>query len=270
MIDIGGIKFNSLDRILISDKDFTIIYNSKYDNSISEDRYIEAEKAKYLNKNLFELYPSINKVTSSFVKSITKGVIVIKKFERILDCMGKTYCTHNITIPIVVNGKILGAMELVKDVTTVDYVNNENNYVEEDREISFNELTNISNSDPSLITFDSFKTKDINMLKIIDQAKTTATVKSPTLIYGESGTGKEVLVQAMINYSGISRNKVVIQNCAAIPENLIESILFGTTKGAYTGAEHRKGLFEEANNGIIFLDELNSIPYDVQGKGRYI
>jgi len=59
---------------------------------------------------------------------------------------------------------------------------------------------------------------------------------------------------------------VVIQNCAAVPENLIESILFGTSRGAYTGAENKKGLFEEADGGILFLDELNAMPYQVQGK----
>jgi arginine utilization regulatory protein len=86
------------------------------------------------------------------------------------------------------------------------------------------------------------------------------------LIYGETGTGKEIFAQAMIQNSGIPRKKVVIQNCAAVPENLIESILFGTTRGAYTGAENKKGLFEEANGGILFLDESNSMPYHVQGK----
>ncbi|MCR4709063.1 MAG: sigma 54-interacting transcriptional regulator, partial [Clostridiales bacterium] len=62
------------------------------------------------------------------------------------------------------------------------------------------------------------------------------------------------------------KQKVIIQNCAAVPDNLIEGILFGTTRGSYTGAENKKGLFEEADGGIFFLDELNAMPYSVQGK----
>ncbi len=266
MIDIGGLKFNSLDRILIADKEFTIVYNSKFDEKLIEDGYVEQDNDCYSNRNLFELYPTLNKETSSIVRSITKGEVVIKKFQKIVDFKGNTYCTHNITIPIIIKGKIMGAMELVKDVTTVDNIKNGDNYEEEDSDFTSNMFSDIDISDSSKISFENFITKDVNMLKVIEQAKTTAKVQRPTLIYGESGTGKEVLVQAMINYIGISRKKVVIQNCAALPDNLIESILFGTYKGAYTGAENRRGLFEEADNGLIFLDELNSIPYDVQGK----
>ena len=104
------------------------------------------------------------------------------------------------------------------------------------------------------------------MKKAIEQAKILATLPNPVLIYGETGTGKELFVQSMINYSGVPKNKVVIQNCAAVPDNLMESILFGTVRGVYTGAETRKGLFEEADGGVLFLDEISSIPYTVQAK----
>jgi len=258
MINIGGLKFDHLDYILIVDREFTVIYNTRYDNrvNISLDDY---SKYEYLNKNFFEIYPSIKKDTSSIVRCMTTGEVVVKKFQKYKDFTGKIYCTHNVTIPLVRKGKITGAVELVKDVTTIDNVNNED--IEED----FYEINNITN-DLSKITFDNIITCNDTMFNIIEQAKILSKTQNPTLVYGETGTGKEVFVQAMINYSGISRKKVVIQNCAAIPQNLIESILFGTYKGAYTGAENRKGLFEEANNGVIFLDELNSIPYDVQGK----
>lgn len=262
MISIGGFKFSNLDRILIIDKDFTQVYNSIIDDRVSAG-FEDVDKDKYVNRNIFEIYPSLKKENSSFVRSITKGEIIVKKFQKSEDISGNVYLTHNITIPIVHNGKILGAIELVKDVTTVDNVNHiypeEQDYIINPNEFS---ITN----DPKRITFENIIGEDPNMLKVIEQAKIMSKVQSPTLVYGETGTGKEVLVQAMINYSGVSRDKIVVQNCAAIPPNLIESILFGTNKGAYTGAENRKGLFEEANDGLIFLDELNSIPYDVQGK----
>ena len=85
-------------------------------------------------------------------------------------------------------------------------------------------------------------------------------------MYGESGTGKELFVQSIHNASSRAAGPFIAQNCAAIPENLLESILFGTSKGSYTGAVDRPGLFELANGGTLFLDELNSMPFDLQAK----
>ena len=117
-----------------------------------------------------------------------------------------------------------------------------------------------------LITFDTILTDNEEMRRSIEKAKMLSTLPNATLICGETGTGKELFAQAMINYSGVPKRNVVIQNCAAVPENLMESILFGTVRGAYTGAENKKGLFEVADGGIIFLDELNSMPFHVQAK----
>ena len=86
------------------------------------------------------------------------------------------------------------------------------------------------------------------------------------MICGETGTGKELFAQGIHNASGHSKGKFVAINCAAIPDNLIESYLFGTVKGAYTGALDKAGLIEEADGGSLFLDELNSLPVNVQGK----
>lgn len=264
MLNYEGLKLNSVDYILIVDKEFTVVYNTRFDKRVNV-KFDLIESKDYLNKNLFEIYPSIKKDanTSSIVRCITTGQVVVKKFQKFKDFNGNLYCTHNITIPLIRNGKITGAVELVKDIKTIENLTDDNNdtdYAENDNFFD-NFIDNTNKS-----TFDSIITSDGKMLKAIDQAKTMSGMENPTLIYGETGTGKEVFVQAMINYSGIPRNKVVIQNCAALPQNLIESILFGTCRGAYTGAENRKGLFDEANGGLLFLDELNSIPYDVQGK----
>lgn len=264
MLNYEGLKINSLDFILIVDKEFNVVYNTRYDKRVNVNSDI-AENKDYLNKNLFEIYPSIKKDanTSSIVKCITTGQVVVKKFQRFKDFNDNLYCTHNITIPLIRNGKIIGAVELVKDIKTIENLTDDNDAVKyAENDDFFDNFIDNANSP----TFDSIITSDGKMLKAIEQAKKLAGMENPTLIYGETGTGKEVFVQAMINYSGIPRNKVVIQNCAALPQNLVESILFGTCRGAYTGAENRKGLFDEANGGLLFLDELNSIPYDVQGK----
>ena len=90
--------------------------------------------------------------------------------------------------------------------------------------------------------------------------------KSAVLVYGETGTGKELLVSAIHNASYRKNKPFVPVNCAALPEAILEGILFGSRKGAFTGAENKKGLFEEANGGTIYLDEINSMPVALQAK----
>ena len=265
MLNFEGFKINSLDYIFIVDKEFNIVYNSRYDKKMHVND-VRLGGSYSINRNLFEVYPTIkNDINrSSIVRCLTTGEVVIKKAQRFKDLNGYSYCTNNITIPMIRNGKIIGAVELVKDINTIENLTDKGEEVPYDKNEE-DTLDSVLNN-TSKFTFDSIVTNNPRMLKSIDQAKKISESGSPTLIYGETGTGKEVFVQAMINYSGIPRKKVVIQNCAAMPENLVESILFGTCKGAYTGAENRSGLFDEADGGLLFLDELNSVPYDVQGK----
>ena len=103
-----------------------------------------------------------------------------------------------------------------------------------------------------------------NILKIIERV---ASYKTTCLILGESGTGKE-LIARMIHMQSPRKNAPFIAiNCGAIPENLLESELFGYEKGAFTGAtKTKKGLFEEANGGTLFLDEIGEMPLLLQAK----
>nr|WP_245168318.1 sigma 54-interacting transcriptional regulator [Desulfobaculum xiamenense] len=115
-------------------------------------------------------------------------------------------------------------------------------------------------------TFDSLIGEDPTLLDVIREARTAAQTSSPVMIWGESGTGKELFAQA-IHAGGERRDQPLIPvNCAAIPENLLEGILFGTAKGAYTDAGDKPGLFEEADGGTMLLDELNSMPMGLQAK----
>lgn len=97
-------------------------------------------------------------------------------------------------------------------------------------------------------------------------AKMAANSPSPVMLYGETGTGKELFAQAIHNFHYNHEKQYVDINCAAIPETLMEGLLFGTVKGAYTGAIDRAGLLEAANGGTIYLDEINSMPLSLQGK----
>ncbi|MGE5541926.1 MAG: sigma-54 interaction domain-containing protein, partial [Bacillota bacterium] len=89
---------------------------------------------------------------------------------------------------------------------------------------------------------------------------------STVLVYGDTGTGKELLVQAIHNASQRAAMPFIAQNCAALPESLVEGLLFGTIRGAFTGAEDRPGLFELADGGTLYLDEINSLALDLQAK----
>ncbi len=109
--------------------------------------------------------------------------------------------------------------------------------------------------------------KSLGLKKVLDLAKRVAVSTTNVLITGESGTGKEIIAKAIHNLSDRKKNSFVAINCSSIPENLLESELFGHTKGAFTGAiEKRIGLFEEAAEGTLFLDEIGDLSLPLQAK----
>ncbi len=105
------------------------------------------------------------------------------------------------------------------------------------------------------------------MLSVLQMLDRVIGSDLPVLITGESGTGKELIARAIHENSLRAKNHFVRENCAAIPENLLESELFGYRKGAFTGANNdKKGLFEEADGGTIFLDEIGEMSFNMQAK----
>lgn len=105
------------------------------------------------------------------------------------------------------------------------------------------------------------------MKTLVNQLERMAPMDATVVLSGESGVGKEVMARFIWQHSNRSDKNFIAVNCGAIPENLVESELFGYRKGAFTGAnEDRKGLFEEADGGILFLDEIGELPLNVQVK----
>lgn len=114
---------------------------------------------------------------------------------------------------------------------------------------------------------DSIIAESSGMKAVIELVKQVAPTKVPVLIEGNTGTGKEVVARALHEYSQNSDKEYLAVNCAALPDTLLESELFGHKKGAFTGADsERVGLFAKAKGGTIFLDEISSMSLSFQGK----
>ena len=114
---------------------------------------------------------------------------------------------------------------------------------------------------------DNFVAQSPQMQAVLARARKVAASDASVLLRGESGTGKEVLAKAIHNMSRRAQGPLVIVNCGAVPENLLESEFFGHVKGSFTGAiENRKGMFETAHGGSIFLDEIGEVPMHLQVK----
>ncbi len=140
--------------------------------------------------------------------------------------------------------------------------------VERAARLRFLELQNRKLQDTrSSSPFESLIAASTQMLKVCRTVEKLAPADVSTLIMGESGTGKEVLVKALHSLSNRNNERLVAINCAAIPDTLLESELFGYEKGAFTGAtKQMPGKIEVANKGILFLDEVGDLPQSLQAK----
>lgn len=129
------------------------------------------------------------------------------------------------------------------------------------------EITRIRKTAEGTLTFDDIITRSSAMERVLRLGDRAASSNIPILIEGESGVGKELIARAIQGSGDRATKPFVTVNCGAIPENLVESILFGHEKGAFTGANDKHvGKFQEAHGGTLFLDEVGELPLDVQVK----
>src|ERR1700691_3060661 len=129
------------------------------------------------------------------------------------------------------------------------------------------EVRRLNRQSSGTLTFKDLASKSADMERVIRRGERAAKSTIPVLLEGESGVGKEVIARAIQGTSDRRGKPFVTVNCGALPENLVESILFGHEKGAFTGAnEKHLGKFAEAQSGTLFLDEIGSLPSDAQVK----
>lgn len=159
--------------------------------------------------------------------------------------------------PVMVDGVVRGSVGVIHDVTEFKTLTEE-----------LEKARRIIRKLEAKYTFAEIIGESESMRIAVEQAKTAASTRATVLLRGESGTGKEVFAHAIHNESDRKYNQFIRVNCAAIPEALLESELFGYEAGAFTGALRggRKGLFEEASGGTIFLDEIGDLPQTMQVK----
>lgn len=247
---------DSIDSVMIVDANFNVVHAMRIENSLSGKGEVSYDSCT--GQNLFNIYPDISISDSSYTEASDTCRPVFRSNQKYRDYRGKVHLTNNLTVPLLYHGKVTGFVGLSKDITSIKNIAGE---------IPGNELQPASTacSYAEDIRFSDILTRSARMAECVKLAERLSSLRDPVLIYGETGTGKEMFAQAIINKSRLPRKNIVTQNCAAIPDNLIESILFGTTKGSFTGSENKTGLFKLAQDGILFLDELNSLPYHIQG-----
>ncbi len=189
----------------------------------------------------------------------------------------KTIKERGIRTPVIMMsayGTVETAIECVK-LGAYDYINKPFRADEliltikkaEERERLLRENIELKRAVEREYSFENLIGKSPQMLKIFETIAKIAPYKTTVLITGESGTGKELVARAIHFNSDRKDCPFVAINCAAIPENLLETELFGYVRGAFTGAnQHKRGLFEEADKGTLFLDEIGELPLPLQVK----
>ena len=207
-----------------------------------------------IGKPMLKVYPNLKKEDSTMLQAL-QGKEYQDTYQTYYNHVGKLVDYQHTTVPLYNHNKeIIGAVEIGRNISNVrqlqDQVFRLNRKLYHNKEQPLPEIVFASNK----------------MQEVIDQTNILGSNDVPVLIVGETGTGKELFAR-LIHQTSQRRDKAFISlNCSALPTTLIESTLFGTVKGAFTGAENRQGYLELANGGTLFLDELNAMPLEMQSK----
>lgn len=248
------------DGIHIVDASGKIVYYNVAAKQLDE---IDVDKA--IGRHILEVYPSLSFDTSTILKVLKTGKPIYNVEQNFVNYKGDKISTLNSTLPITYNNKVVGALEVSRNITKVRELSEK--IVNLQREL-YETSESLEKTSKPLAKFNFLDIIGQNkeMLKLKSLGLKAAMSDSPVMVAGSTGTGKELFVQSIHNSSNRKHKPFIAQNCAALPSNLLESILFGSVKGSFTGAENRPGLFELANGGTLFLDEINSMPLELQTK----
>lgn len=221
------------------------------------------EQDPYQGSDLLK-YNDITPEGSTTLSCIREQKVIRNRLCRYTTLDGREHYTFNTAHPVLEDGHLTAAIDFEEDVF---WLEKRKQLIEQLQHRAQNlVLSDSQRKKKQSYTLDDFLGTDPAVLELKKTVRKLAPQDSNILIYGETGTGKEILAQSIHGLSRRRDRPLVVLNCAAVPESLVESILFGTAAGAYTGATNRKGLLEAANGGTLFLDELNSMALPMQAK----
>lgn len=259
---LESIIANISDGIIASDFDGKIVV---YNNAMEK---LEDKRAKdMVGSYLWDAYGYEQKDDSEHRIVFNNGKAILNRYAAHAYNNGVPKYVSYSTYPISRNGERIGVYTISKNETKLhsllsETVELKRKFNKEDK----NDTVASYKSNGTIYTFSDLIGTSEHMIKLIKEAQAIAWVDNNVLLVGETGTGKEVFAQCIHNFGKRKDQPFIGINCSAIPENLLESILFGTVKGSFTGALDHSGLFEEAKEGTLFLDELNSMPITMQTK----
>ncbi len=249
-IDIYRVLSSMHEGVLISDINGTVRFYNKAQAQIDS---IAADDA--IGKKITEIY-QLADATSPSMRCLKSGKPIINETMLYRTQLGKIANIINNVYPLYKSGKLIGAINFCNTYQLLEKT------IVQDQDSSKRRKS----SNSARFNFSDIIGSNPDMRNALRIAKLSSDSPSPIMIYGETGTGKELFAQSIHNHSSRMKKPFIPINCAAIPENLLEGILFGTSKGAFTGAMDKSGLFEQANGGTVFLDELDSMPLTLQVK----
>lgn len=253
--DIGKIDFISVlnhfdDGVIIADCNGKILYYNHAQALIDD-----LDPEKVLGKKVTDIY-QLSGDTSLIMHCIRSQSPVRNRTFFYKTVHGKIAHTIHSVFPLFDKDRIIGAICFVRDYKLQKGISSH----------SPSPSITPQKSNGTRYTFEDIVGSNPVLIRSVNTAKEAAESKSPVLLIGETGTGKELFAQSIHNHSSRNDKTYMAINCAAIPENLLEGLLFGTVKGAFTGAIDRPGLFERANGSTLFLDELLAMPLTLQAK----
>lgn len=218
-------------------------------------RMDDTKVERVIGKPMLDVYPQMNENTSTLLQSLHHNTRYHHQYQIYFNTLGRTVHNLHTTLPLLgTNGKTLGAIEVGSNLAVISHLH------EQVLELQEKLQGGKAVPDSGILSVDP------KMQKLLHEARRLAMADVQVLIYGETGTGKELFARLLHDNSARASEPFIVLNCAALPEPLFESTLFGTVKGAFTGAQDRRGVLESAQGGTLFLDELNSMPLSIQGK----
>ncbi|MGE5370638.1 MAG: sigma-54 interaction domain-containing protein [Solirubrobacterales bacterium] len=252
ILEIIETIFSGFDGAIVIDEDGIILVFTRYYEQVSG-----YKREDVIGRHVSEIFPD-----SRLIEVLETGKPIIA------DVWGDGPRAHIVSrIPIITHGRTIGAAGF----SVFRYMEEARNFAAKFSNM-YTELAyykeQVKNLSQVKYSLAGIIGQSEAMLEAKDRVRKIARTTAPVLIYGETGTGKELFAHAIHEESGRRENPFIRVNCAAIPETLIESELFGYEEGAFTGAKRggKPGRFELAHRGSIFLDEISELPYMMQPK----